>query len=82
MLPFPVFLASLIATGAPAPAAQGPAASVADSKIVCKSQPGENTRVLTKICKTRSDWARDRARFRDAVEKKQRDSLLNTPRGG
>ena len=51
-------------------------------KIVCKTQAAEGSRLGTKICKTNKDWIRDKERFRSAIEKKQRDSLMNTPRGG
>lgn len=51
-------------------------------KITCKHQPGENSRISKKVCKTNRDWVRDKERFRNALEKKQRDSLMNTPQGG
>jgi hypothetical protein len=51
-------------------------------RIKCKYQAGENSRISKKVCKTNRDWVRDKERFRNALEKKQRDSLMNTPQGG
>ena len=57
--------------------AEQPSSPADRDQIVCKRQLLEGTRKSGKICKTKGEWSRDKMRFRDAIEKKQRDSLLN-----
>lgn len=71
--------ALIVALGAPALAET---AKADDERIICKQQPGENTRFVKKVCKTAKDWRQHKRMFREAIEKKQRDSLMNTPQGG
>lgn len=74
-----VLLASLsVGSQAQAPGDRGSA-----EKTICKRLATTGSRVDgQKVCKTVAQWEQDRIRARRATEDKQRDNLLNTPRGG